>query len=284
MKEIADYLDVFLESVGRDEDLRGVSRYSLYKVMLYRTNLYTHSHRVAALVRAMNPVAVSVFGAKYDPRKAELIAYVHDDAELVFGDVQAGNKSKMTAEQLQQVKEAEERAIQEIARRFPTNIDRYSYQQLLIEAADYSSLEAQVVCYADKYDALGEALHEVFAGNHHFTTNVVNEYGRIPTPPEYYAGYFGAYAGKFPEMRPLLGKPFAMFEPIPDRDYSLIVREGKPHVAGSSAKSTDDLHYDTWRQIVWEGTNDEVRRDLYVQKEFLEDQPSRAMYNTSPST
>jgi len=271
MRETIGYPDVFLGFVGRDEDLRGVSRYSLYDVMLYRTNLYTHSHRVAALVRAMNLLAASVFGSDYDPRKAELIAYVHDDAELLFGDVQAGNKSKMTVDQLQQVKDAEERAIQEIAKRFPVTIGGYSYKQLLIEAANYSSREAQVACYADKYDALGEALHEVFAGNYHFTTNVVNEYGRIPTPPEYYAGYFKLYTDKFPEMRPLLDESFAMFEPVPNRDYSLIVREGRPHTANNLVKLTGDLHYDTWRHIVWEATNDEVRRGLYVQKEFLED-------------
>jgi 5'-deoxynucleotidase YfbR-like HD superfamily hydrolase len=262
--------DIFLDFVDRDESLRALTRYSLYGVMFYRTNLYTHSHRVAALVRAINPVAISVFGTQYDPRKSELIAYVHDDAELVFGDVQAGNKSKMTAEQLQKVKEAEERAIDEIAKRFPAHISGYSYKQLLAEAAAYSSLEAQVVCYADKYDALGEALHEVFAGNHHFTTNVVNEYGRIPTPPEYYADYFESYPDKFPDMRPLLNKPFVMFEAVPHRDYSLVVSNRRPHTLEGLGEPTDDLHYDTWRQIVWEGTNDEVRRSLYTQKEFLE--------------
>lgn len=66
--------------------------------MMYRTNLYTHSYRVAAIVHALNPFAEKVFGKAYDERKAEILALVHDDAEIVFGDVQLGNKSRMTAE------------------------------------------------------------------------------------------------------------------------------------------------------------------------------------------
>jgi 5'-deoxynucleotidase YfbR-like HD superfamily hydrolase len=261
-------INLFQNFVGRDHNLRAVTRYSLYKVMFYRTNLYTHSHRTAALVRAINPTALSVFGAKYDPRKAEIIALVHDDAELVFGDVQAGNKSKMTPEQLAKVHEAEAQAIDAIAKRFPPRVAGYSYKGLLREAADYSTLEAQVVCYADKYDAFGEALHEIFAGNRCFTTNVVNEYGRIPTPPEYYAGFFAKFRDRFPEMQPLLEAPLPIFEPVVSQDYSLLVVHGSPYRVGGLHLSTGNLYYDTWRQIVLGDTNDEVVEDLHTQREF----------------
>ncbi len=269
MEKLRDKSDPFLDFVGRNQDLRALTRYSLYPVMLYRTNLYTHSHRTAALVRAINPVASSVFGASYDPRKAEIIALAHDDAELVFGDIQAGNKSKMTAEQLARVREAEERAIDEIAARFPAEVAGYAYKDLLREAADYSSLEAQVVCYADKYDALGEALHEVHAGNHHFTTNVVNEYGRIPTPPEYYADYFAKFPEKFPGMTPMLADAHPLFERVIARDYSTVVARSVPHIESTLHTPTGNPYYDTWRQIVLGDTNEEVVRDLHVQKEFL---------------
>lgn len=261
--------DIFEHFVGRDEDLRELTRFSLYEVMLYRTNLYTHSHRVAALTRLLNPLAVSVFSSNYDPRKAEILALVHDDAELIFGDIQAGNKSKMTTEQLQEVKDAEERAIEEIAKRFPKQIAGYSYQQLLQEAADYSSLEAQVVCYADKYDALGESLHEIYAGNHSFTTNIVNEYGHIPTPIKYYTDYFKNFAKKFPDLKPLLNVPFTMFDVMPYRDYAPTVKQYTPHTLESLTSPTDNAHYSLWRQVVQQDTNDEVCRDLYIQKETL---------------
>lgn len=192
--------DIFQGFVGRDDDLRGVERYSNFSVMFYRSNLYTHSHRVAALVRKINPLAKKVLGDTYDPKKAEIIALVHDDAEIVFGDIQAGNKRKMTPAQLKEVKRAEQEAIKTIAKRFPLEVGGYNYKQLLKEYEEYSSLESQVVCYADKYDALGEALHEVYAGNNSFTTNIVNEYGLIPTPFEYYTEYFSSFSKKFPTI------------------------------------------------------------------------------------
>ncbi|HEX8763098.1 MAG TPA: YfbR-like 5'-deoxynucleotidase [Candidatus Saccharimonadales bacterium] len=254
---------------GRDNALRALTRYSLYRVMLYRTNLYTHSERVAALVRAINPTAESIFGTTYDPVKAELLGFVHDDAELIFGDIQAGNKSKMTPDQLKEVREAEHKAIGEIAQRFPERIAGYSYKTLLKDAADHTSIESQVMCYADKYDALGEALHEIYAGNRCFTTNVVNEYGHIPTPPEYYTEYFAHFPDKFPDLRPLLAVGLTLFRPVVLKDYDSIAKTHSPHGLESLTRPTGDTHYDEWRRIVLADTNDEVIRDLYVTKEHL---------------
>ena len=260
---------VFEGFTNRDRDLRAVTRYSLYKVMLYRSNLFTHAHRTATLVRAINPLAVKILGPSYNPLKAELIALVHDDAEIEFGDIQAGNKSKMTAAQLSKVRQAEEQAIEKVAARFPKTIAGYTYKTLLQEAADYSSPEAQVVCYADKYDALGEALHEIFAGNYYFTTHVTTQDGTIPTPTEYYASFFSGYRDKFPAMQALMAKPFAMFEPVVNRDYSRAVKNGKPYTANDIAQPSSDHHYETWRTLILAGSISEVVNDLVLQKEFL---------------
>lgn len=261
--------DIFRDFIGREDDLRALSRYDLYEVMLYRTNLHTHSLRTATLVRALSPLAEQAFGIDYDPRKAEILALVHDDAEIVFGDIQAGNKSKMTPVQLQEVADAEQAAIYEIAARFPRKVGGYLYIGLLAEAMDHSSLESQVVSYADKYDALGEALHEIYAGNPHFTTNVINEYGRIPTPPEYYNGYFGTFPDKFPAMQPLLELPFPMLEPVTLKDYSRIITGRQLHARETIHLPVGDHHYDTWKQIILADGVDEVVRDLYIPKEFL---------------
>lgn len=218
--------EFFADFHGRDDDLRSVTRYSMYDTMLYRTNLYTHSHRTAALVRAINPHARAWFN-EYDPKKAELIALVHDDPEIIFGDIQAGNKSKMTPEQLRDIHEQEARAIKKIAKRFPKQVSKYVYETLLEEATTYSSLEAQVVCYADKYDALGEAYHEALAGNHYFVTNVVNEYGKIPTPFEYYRDFFAGFLGRFPSLTPLFAAPpryYSRFTPMDISHLSLVLR------------------------------------------------------------
>jgi 5'-deoxynucleotidase YfbR-like HD superfamily hydrolase len=260
--------DIFRDFVDRDADLRALIRYNMYTVMFYRTNLYSHSHRVAALVRAINPLAQRVFGGEYDPRKAEVMALVHDDPELIFGDIQAGNKIKMTPEQLAAVKITQEQAIEDIAARFPTTVDGYSYVQLLREVAHYSSLEVQVMRFADKYDGMGEAFHEVHAGNMCFVTNVVNEYGRIPTPPPYHVDYFQQFGQEFPDLRPLLAEPFELFEPVEHQDYTRMAAQGRLHTIDSLSAPTGDHHYDAWKRIVIADTNDEVAQDLWQQKEF----------------
>lgn len=259
---------LFVGFDGRDADLRSVTRYSMYDIMMYRTNLYTHSHRTAALVRAINSHALSLFKG-YDTKKAELIALVHDDAEIIFGDIQAGNKSKMTPEQLREVHEQEARAIKKIAKRFPKQVGGYVYETLLEEAADYSSLEAQVVCYADKYDALGEAYHEALAGNHYFVTNVVNEYGKIPTPFEYYRDFFGGFLSRFPSLAPLFGVPPPMPLPVHTDGYRSLVLDRVPHSRQSLEQPSGHHHYDVWKRIIMDDTNEEVVDDLLRVKEKL---------------
>lgn len=260
--------ELFRDFKDRDKYLHLVTRYSMYDVMLYRTNLYTHSHRTAAIVRAINPTALTILSG-YDPRKAELLALVHDDAEIIFGDVQAGNKSKMTPKQLLEVQRQEARAIKKIAEQFPKYIDRYVYERLLEEAADHSSLEAQVVSYADKYDALGEAYHEAFAGNYYFVTNVVNEYGKIPTPFEYYESYFGTFLDKFPALAPLLSARHPIFVPVQTQGCQSVVVNAVPHTDASLRKTTGQHHYDVWKQIILSDTNPEVVDNMIRIKEQL---------------
>lgn len=263
--------DIFQEFTGRDDDLRRIERYSMYTVMLYRSNLYTHSQRVATLVKNMRLAAERSFGKDYDSKKAEIMAFVHDDAEIIFGDVQAGNKSKMTPAQLSTVKKAEEDAIKTVSKRFPSQIGGYDYRKLLEEYKDYSSLESQVVCYADKYDALGEALHEVYAGNTFFVTNVTNQYGTIPTPLEYYTKFFRDFQDKFPDTKKLFDQTLDMFELVDyqPKAYRIIAKRGKLHTRRSVKTVTGDTHYDVWKRAVLGCGDDETIEALYIQKESL---------------
>lgn len=262
-------IDIFGKFIGREDTLRSITRYDLYSVMLYRTNLFTHSQRVAALVCAMNKSAIATFGTNYDPHKAEILAYVHDDAEIIFGDVQAGNKSKMTPDQLAAVHAAELQAIDEISARYPEKIEDYVYRELLLETVNKDSIEAQLVCFADKYDSMGEAMHEIVAGNYSFATNVVNEYGTIPTPLEYYYSYFLAVFEKLPLLKPLQNTGDIFFTPVEMLPFKDIVKKGRPHTLKSLKIPTGYPHYDNWLTIVTNATNEEVIRDLHIQKESL---------------
>jgi 5'-deoxynucleotidase YfbR-like HD superfamily hydrolase len=225
---------------GRTQDLRAIVRYNLYPVMFYRTNLLLHSQRVAWIMDELNLTAERVFGAGYDTRRARVLSLVHDDAEIVMGDIQAGNKGNMTATQLAEV-------------------DDFTHE----------SLESQVVQFADKFDAFGEALHEVFAGNRCFVTNVVNEYGRIPTPVEYYLAWFPRYLEKFPKMAPLLASENELVRTFPDIDWVAEAERGSLHDEQSFRRPSGYWPYDLWKQITLKNADGQQMRAVLESIEGL---------------
>ena len=218
--------------------------------MFYRTNLLTHSRRVSWLVENISPYAVSAFGNNFNPEKAIILALVHDDAEIIMGDYQAGNKAKMNEDQLKELDDIEKKAIDEIAERWPSDVGRFNYRELLTAARLTDSLEAEVVKYADKAEGLAEALHEVYAGNKLFTQNVHNEYGRIPTYDEYYMPYLAMYAKYYPSTTKLfeLGCPLLAEPEI--IDFGAIAATAKPHTLASLHEASGHDFYDAWKNII----------------------------------
>ncbi len=269
MKQVFEqYLERLATFEGRDEDLVRIERYSLYPTMFYRTNLLRHSRRVGRMTAEVVSASKEILGATFDGERAIALALVHDDAEIVFGDIQAGNKSKMTEEQLKEVELAEQRAIDEVIKRFPEYLGSYRYQDLLKEGADLTSLESRVVKCIDKFDAFGEALHEVYAGNTAFTTNVVNEYGTIPIPPDYYVSWYQEFYKKHPnlEIFQKIGTPFTKAE---DKPFREMVKQGVPHTSSSIGIPSGYPHYDWWKDILTRAFQDDEISFLTTQKEFL---------------
>jgi 5'-deoxynucleotidase YfbR-like HD superfamily hydrolase len=139
-------------------------RYSLYAPVYYRSSDFLHSKRVAWLVESVEPIITEGL-PNFDIARAVATALVHDDAELLVGDIQAGNKGKMSKEELQAIDDAERKAIDALAEKFPKTLGGYNYKEMLEDVLDFTTPEAQVVKYLDRFDALGEALHELYAGS-----------------------------------------------------------------------------------------------------------------------
>lgn len=254
---------------GRKEDLRKIYRYNLYKVMFYRDSLLSHSRRVFWLIKEILPYAKKSFGKKFDGDKVLIMALIHDDPELIIGDIQMGNKDKMSPEELEEIEKSEMRAIEILARRFPEKIGKYVYQELLTAVFKVEGREAQVVKYFDKFDALGEASHEIFAGNHYFCTNVINQYGKIKTPFEYYIPYLSSFTGEYPETKEIFGNGFILFKKPENMDFRKAVNQGKPHTNESFRKRTGYPPYDAWKEVILKYADENEVKNYYTQKEFL---------------
>lgn len=262
-----DYPDLFKDFIGREEELSRVLRYKIYTTMYYRTDLVIHSLRVSWIIKELNPLAIKAFSNAYDPIKAEIMGMVHDDAEIVMGDIEAGIKAKMSSEELRSVYKSEEDAIDQLAQKFPLLVGGYSYKQLLQESFDHSSLESQVMQFADKFDALGEALHEVYAGNECFMTNIKNDYGLIDLPINAYYKYFSKFFDKFPRLRPLLNSDSKWFEPMPPQNFEELARKGEPHTKESIYNQYGFSPYKLWIETNIKHANQDQLSRLYTKLE-----------------
>lgn len=252
---------------NREEGLRKVTRYSLYHTMWYRTNLWTHSRRVAWIVEEISPVALEVFGNDFDPKKAYLLALIHDDAEMIIGDIQAGNKAKMTQDMLSNLDSLEIKAADDLASKFPSHIGVYEYKELLYEAVYKKSIESIIVDWADKYDGFCEALHEIFAGHQLWTQNVVNEYGTILLPTDHYMNQFSKFKDKFPKSEMLFEKGNKIFKIPTHPDVKKLILERENHTEDSLHQKTGYEPYDVWMSINFKNGNEEDIKNLYTRKE-----------------
>lgn len=264
MDKLLEELHSFPE---REKNLRAITRYSLYKTMWYRSNLWSHSRRVAWITEEIVPIASEVLGSSFDPQKAIAIALVHDDAEILFGDIQAGNKAKMSQDELNDIKKLEKDAVQQLSLTYPQNLGTYNYKSLLLEAAEKSSLEAMIVNWADKYDAFGEALHEIYSGNTLWTKNVENKYGKISLPTEYYINYFNSFEKQFPSIAPLLLQKNSWLSIPDDPRIENILTLSKEHTLTSLHEKKGYIPYDQWVDITLRYGTEEDISNLYIKKE-----------------
>lgn len=263
---IAQLLEELKGFEGREKGLRGIMRYSLYSTVYYRSSDFAHSKRVAWLVESLEPVLKETL-PNFDMARAVATALVHDDAELLVGDIQAGNKGKMSKEELATIDDAERVAINRLAEKFPKVLDSYNYKEMLEDVLDFTTPEAQVVKYVDRFDALGEALHELYAGNEVMNTNVVNEYGTIPTPFPYYHTKLPQMMEQYAALGALKDKHL-FFEIAEVKDWENVIAAGKPHTKESFATPTGHKQYDAWKKTLLERADEETINNLLVQKEF----------------
>jgi len=247
----------------REKKLLNIKRFSMFEVFFYRSSLWHHELRVFFITNELSKIAAGVL-RRYNPDKARVLALVHDDAEIITGDVQLGHKQRMTTRQLQKVDEDEVKAIEELSERFPENIDGYSYKELLYHALRKDCIEAKLVSYADKLDAYGESLHEVLGGNISALRAVIN-----------YSIVIEGLKNKYSELGPLFKmdeSPLINLDLHTDRwkvhwrNYQYL---NSPHTQESIRRETEFSFYNKWKSIVLKNFGDEGVQILIQQRENL---------------
>ncbi|MCC2631215.1 MAG: hypothetical protein K0S38_1024, partial [Candidatus Paceibacter sp.] len=78
-------IDLSVFPKEREEKLKAINRYSLFEKMMYRSSVWNHTHRVLWLAEELIPIAVKY--VKLDANKVRVLALVHDDEEMITGDI-----------------------------------------------------------------------------------------------------------------------------------------------------------------------------------------------------
>jgi 5'-deoxynucleotidase YfbR-like HD superfamily hydrolase len=253
---------------GREEGLRKIKRWSIRPTMFYRSSVFSHSKRVARMISNIGSLLTQTFGTDFDVKRTVILGLIHDDAELITGDHQAGNKANMTKEQLAAIGAEERKAVIQLARLFPPFVATYNYRELLEDVQDLKSKEARIAKFIDMMDAFGEGLHELYAGNTVLLERPKTEYGIAPRFDVLYRDRRQRFLKKYPEIQPLTQK-HSLFAPLALYEWESFISSRSPHTAKSLREKVNHPQYDTWKEIVLSSGDSEEIENLYTQREFL---------------
>ncbi len=229
---------------GREEALARIKRYihHITPIMYYRTNDLIHSRRVLwHLEQALPDIFVAYKDFKVD--FARTLALVHDDIEILTGDVQLYDKERMRKEELEVLAKEESQAIPRLVEKYNAVANGYDYGELLSAAKEKSKLEAQFVSFFDKFDGGGEAWHEVWAGNHRF----LRPAGGIPEEGGYIRR-LNDFPNKYPAMARFF-EQFPVYLPKPF-DFKSVAEQKQPHTEASLLKDSGYPPYERWRRTI----------------------------------
>ncbi len=246
----------------REESLKGIYRYSMFDVMFYRSNLWMHAQRMLWVIEAIAPIVKQ--RTTVDVEKARVLALVHDDAEMITGDIQAGVKAHMSEAEMDCLEKNEEAAIEQLTARYPKEVHGYDYREMLRSMLHKDTLESQFVSYIDKFDAYNESLLEVLAGNISLLRSMM-----------FYVKTIAEFPFKYPDLAPLLRDKTSSITDVDHRNY---IGEGSferyahlaPHTIDSIRQKTEFPFHDEWRRIVLENGGEEGLRWLTEQKESVQ--------------
>lgn len=231
---------------GREAALANIKRYVHFitPIMFYRTNDLIHSRRVLWHLEEAIEDILSVYGDSFDVDFARTLALVHDDVEILTGDVQLHDKEQMKENELEALARRENGAIPSMVKMYSPVANGYDYGELLTAAKEKRRLEAQFVSFFDKFDGAGEAWHEVFAGNHHFLR-----------PACGHDGQKGGYVRRLRDFPSKYSTMVTFFERFSDYlpkpfDFISVAAQGKPHTEQSLQSDSHYPPYELWKRTL----------------------------------
>ena len=242
-----EFLPIVLKNLlGREEDLSKIKRYfhENFPVMFYRTNDLIHSRRVLWHLEEAIPNILSVYGTGFETEFARTLALVHDDVEILTGDIQLHEKEKMNKGELELLAKNETESLPRIIEKYGSTANGFDYAELLTAAKEKTRLEAQFVSFFDKFDGAGESWHEVWAGNSHFLVPAGGRDGQNGG----YVRRLREFPIKYPDMARFF-EQYPSYLPTPF-NFKLAAEHGKPHTKVSLHEDSGYPPYERWKSAI----------------------------------
>ncbi|MDP3881479.1 MAG: HD domain-containing protein [Nanoarchaeota archaeon] len=271
MLNVLDGIDhEFIESqgfIGRKEALRRIKRWNTPVVgpPYYSHDLEMHGTELLYLIEELTPVILSALPS-FDLERARVLALVHDDPETESerGDVVFSVKLNMSDDEKRILEAEEEKAIGTLGKKWPSKVAGFDYVGLLHEAKNKQTVESQLLSYLDKYSALCESLHELFAGNSAFHKGWQTERNRPPVAGTNMADLISKYT----LIAPFFQTGHAVVAPYQKPDVAHFLEVGRPYTKDSILFPTGFKHYDFWKFTILKRGREEALRWLTEQREF----------------
>lgn len=257
-----NFLPITLEGFeGREDALMQIKRYihKITPIMFYRTNDLIHSRRVLWHLEEAIPDILNVYGSDFDVGFARTLAFVHDDLEILTGDIQLDDKEHMSHDETENLEREENNKIPKLVEMYNQIANGYDYGKLLTSAKKKNCLEAQFVSFFDKFDGGGEAWHEVWAGNRCFLLPAGGHHGQEGG----YVRRLNEFPGKYPDLIRFF-EQFLEYLPRPF-DFKSVAEKGKPYTKFSLQKDSGYIPYERWKRTIMEREGTKL---LITQLEF----------------
>lgn len=153
-----------LEEGERIRRLSRIKRFGTIKEMTHRTSVLEHELRVSRHSTLFAKMLVA-FGERMDLKRVLFFADHHDDPELETGDIATSKKRTASKEELSKMEDDERFVTQRIDHLVQKPLGFRSFPEEFAKYKSQKTLEARIVNYADKWDGLHEAIHEVVCGD-----------------------------------------------------------------------------------------------------------------------
>ncbi|MSR85887.1 hypothetical protein EXS74_00660 [Candidatus Woesearchaeota archaeon] len=219
------------------EILQAIQRYRRIRPMFYRSNVYLHEQRVLALVNMALPF-IQEREPGIDVPMLRAFAMTHDDLEMYYGEERAPHEAPDDRE----IRRG--RALRSLNGRYEFEVNGMPAKIVQLRYGLQGDLESQVVKYADHFDNMGEAMHEVHAGNDLFREPLLFNVSALRVERT-----------RLPQLTRLLDQGHLLFD-VPELSEDILAQR-KPYSP-----------YDFWRSALSKNEDPYVRNSLVERKEY----------------